>query len=126
MRGAWGAVLLVAVFPLLSDDLPRDVVQLSGIKRKMAQNLSHITNYTCLETITREQQVPDRKPSRKPVRFHRIDVVRLEVAEVGGDELFSRPGDNRFEKRGVSDLVIGGGLMGNGTFSGFAHDVFNS
>jgi len=126
MRRGIGVILMVGVFHLLADDLPRGVVQLSNIKKKMAQNLSRIPNYTCLETITREQQVPGRKPSaRKPVPFHLIDVVRLEVAEISGDELFSRPGENKFEKRGLSDLVSGG-LMGNGTFSGFAHDVFTS
>jgi hypothetical protein len=56
--------------------------------------------------------------------FRRTDVVRREVAEVDGDELFALPGNHDFKKMSVSDLA-GGGLIGNGSFSLFAHDVFS-
>ncbi len=59
---------------------------LSQIKAKMADNLSRLPNYTCLQTIERSHRDARKK------RFERQDLVRLEVALVGGRELFAWPG----------------------------------
>ena len=109
-------------------ELPKGVLQLRDIKRQMTRNLSRMPNYTCLETIVRSRHESDKQViavAGKSVPFRRVDVVRLEVAEVGGDELFARPGEHNFRDLDFADMVQGG-LMGNGIFSGFARDVFLS
>jgi hypothetical protein len=123
-------VLLLAVLAFSARtwqaELPRDLALLSEIKRKMAQNLSRVPNYTCLETISRGRRAPDRlviSVPGKQVPFRRTDVVRLEVAEVGGIELFAHAGEHNFENKDILEFAHGG-LMGNGMFSSFAHDIF--
>ncbi len=108
--------------------IPREVLQLRNIKRQMAREMSRMPNYTCLETIYRSTHESTRLVIAVPgktVPFRRMDVVRLEVAEVNGNELFARPGEHEFHRKEITELVPGG-LMGNGIFSGFAHDVFSS
>jgi hypothetical protein len=121
------ALAIVALpAPLWQDDLPRDQVLLSSIKRKMKQNLSRVPNYTCLETVSRGNRAPERfviSVPGKDVPFRRTDVLRLEVAEVSGDELYAHAGEHNFEKREIAEFGKGG-LIGNGAFSLFAHDIF--
>jgi hypothetical protein len=111
---------------LWQGELPHDQVLLRDIKRKMRQNLSRVPNYTCLETISRGRRAPERlviSVPGKEVPFRRIDVLRLEVAEVNGKELYAHAGEHNFEEREISEFGKGG-LIGNGSFSLFAHDVF--
>ena len=92
----------------------------------MKQNLARVPNYTCLETISRGRHGPERlviSVPGKQVPFRRIDVLRLEVAEVGGSEYFAHAGEHNFEKKDIAEFA-NGGLIGNGMFSLFAHDVF--
>jgi hypothetical protein len=113
---------------LWPDELPHEVLLLRDIKLRMRRNVARLPNYTCLETIARGQRAPERfvvAVPGKSVPFRRTDVVRLEVAEVGHDELFAHPGEHDFQKREISEFVRGG-LIGNGIFSLFAHNVFLS
>ena len=106
--------------------LPNDLELLRNVKLKMARNLSRVPNYTCLETVARGRRAPDRMVTSVPgkqVPFRRTDVVRLEVAVVGGHELFAHAGEHNFESEDIMDFAHGG-LMGNGMFASFAHDVF--
>ena len=106
--------------------LPADVILLHKIKVKMQGNLSRVPNYTCLETIDRGRRAPEKYVIAVPgkqVPFRRLDVLRLEVAEVGGIEWFAHAGEHNFQKSDISEFA-GGGLIGNGIFSTFAHDVF--
>ena len=98
-------------------DLPPDVLFLSRSTRHISQAIASFSNYTCTETIDREQK----KPAANS--FQRIDLVRLEVAKTGAKELFAWPGAARFEDRPITDFV-GGGLIGNGVYSLFAEDIF--
>jgi hypothetical protein len=123
---ALGALAFPA--PTRQAELPEDVLLLNRIKAKMEQNLSRIPNYTCLETMVRGQHASNRLVIAAPgksVPFRTRDIVRFEVAEVGGVELFARPGEHNFEKRDLRELASTG-LIGDGIFSGFAHDVFRS
>ena len=97
--------------------LPREVLLLTRIKRRMAQNLEHIPDYTCLETIERSR----RRAALQP--FQVVDTVRLEVVVVGGKELYSWPGAEKFEEEEVGAIVTGG-LISSGDFAMHAHDVF--
>ena len=107
-------------------ELPRDLSLLRDIKTKMGRNLARVPNYTCLETVYRGAHASDRfviAVPGKAVPFRRIDVLRLEVAEVEGNELYARAGEHNFEKKDIFEFS-NGGLIGNGTFTLFARDVF--
>ena len=85
----------------------------------MVRNLSQVPNYTCLQTIERSQ-----RPSPKQ-KFQPLDKVRLEVALVGGKELYSWPGAGRFEEKGL-DSFLGGGTTSTGDYALHARSVFES
>ena len=95
------------------------LLQLSRVKHRMAANLAHQPDYTCVETIERSRR---RKPSRK---FELIDVLRLEVALAGGTEMFAWPGDRKFEATDPRNLIRTGAI-GNGYFALHARAVFVS
>ncbi len=65
---------LIAFDPELSPEL----VLLAKIKRKAAQDLSHVPSFTCLATFDRAQRGDDTKP------FTHVDTVRAEIAYVNG------------------------------------------
>jgi hypothetical protein len=115
------------VFCAAQSTLSQERLRLVGIRQRMHENQERIPNYTCLETITRA-----RRPSAalvlnakgRPNRFLRQDVVRLEVAVVDGNEFFAWPGARNFAETEMSTFVRGG-LIGNGMFSSFAHNIFD-
>src|SRR5689334_1179660 len=90
---------------------------LEKIRIQMIDNLMHLPNYTCLQTIERTRR---RAPAR---RFELVDMIRLEVALVNGHELFSWPGAGKFDDKEIADLVPGGAI-GNGNFALHAKSVF--
>jgi hypothetical protein len=90
---------------------------LAQIRAKMADNLSHLPNYTCLQTIERS-----RRDARKK-RFDRQDIVRLEVALVEGRERFAWPGAQRIDETDLSKLLETG-VFGTGNFGLFARAIF--
>jgi hypothetical protein len=99
--------------------LPPEVLLLAKIKLRAAENLSGLPNYTCLQSIERYRR---RAPTRKA---ELVDTLRLEVALVGGKELFAYPGGEGFEDREPSELAPGG-AFGNGAFALHAKSVFLS
>ena len=102
---------------LHSQDLPPWVLTLSRIKRQARAELEHVPNYACLETISRSQK----KPSR-PV-FEPVDTLRIEVAFIGGQEMFAREGASEF--RIVEPAaIISQGSFGTGAFTGLARNLF--
>ena len=60
-----------------------ETLLLSRIREKIASNLASLPSYTCLETTERAERA-DRAPS-----FLVSDILQLEVAEIGGKELFA-------------------------------------
>ena len=110
------ALLSVTVACVAQSDLPPAVIQLSRIKAQMAAHLSHIANFTCLETIRRSR-------SDRVGRMVNSDTLRLEVAFVDGKELFSRLGADQFEDRGIGHFGAGGAI-GSGLFASLARGVF--
>jgi hypothetical protein len=107
------------LYAFSQNDLAPELLTLARIKVKAAENLKALPNYTCLETIERSRR---RAPSR---RYELVDTVRLEVAVVGGKELFAWPGGGQFEERELSKMVPGGAI-GNGNFALHARSVFLS
>lgn len=91
-------------------DLPKNVLQLAQLKRRVKAAIGTLPNYACLETIERAQ----RKNAKQP--FRHIDTVHVEVAVVGDRELYSWPGANKFEDRDITEM-IDSGTVANGGFA---------
>lgn len=97
----------------------QQAILLNRVRAHMQSALSTLPNYTCLETIERVHRRPKSK------RFDLVDTVRLEVALVNGKELFSWPGEKKFDDREISEIVKGGAI-GNGSFALHAKSIFQS
>jgi hypothetical protein len=91
---------------------------LMKIRRRMAENLARLPNYTCRETIERTHAEPGSR------HFTLVDRLRLEVAYVGGRELYAWPGAQRFDERSIDEIVGDGAAIGNGSFAMHARAVF--
>jgi hypothetical protein len=83
----------------------------------MAETLEHQPDYTCLETVERTYRTAG---SRKP---HLDDTLRLEVALVGGREMFAWPGEKTFEETDLRKMIPTG-TFGNGNFALHERSVF--
>lgn len=123
MRPAIGLGLLVTVGLVAQSPqetgLDPETLLLARIKLRMEETLLRQPDYTCLETIERSRRKP---PAR---RFQLLDTLRLEVALVGGKELFSWPGAREFQDRDLRELVPTG-TIGTGSFALHARSVFLS
>lgn len=115
MKAVGGLVLAIIVSA--QSELPKDVIQLAQIRRDVAKSIATLDNYTCVETIDREE----RKNGRP--RFQHLDTVNVEVAVVQDSELYSWPGAAKFEDRDVGEMV-GAGLMASGSFRSAIKSVF--
>jgi hypothetical protein len=82
----------------------------------MADTLLKMPDYTCLETIVRSKRETMKRP------FTLVDLLHLEVTQVGDKELYSEQGGRRFEER-VTDLVRNG-MISTGQFTLAARSVF--
>lgn len=107
----------LVVLPSFAADLTPDQLLLAQVRLQMARNLEQLPNYTCTQTIERSGR------SGSSAKLRLVDVLRLEVAMVEGDELFAWPGSRNFEKRELRDM-IGSGMTGNGQFGLFARALF--
>ncbi|HYP04625.1 MAG TPA: hypothetical protein VER03_00185 [Bryobacteraceae bacterium] len=125
MRGI--CVLLLAVCSLppvlraqseATHDIPRDVLLLARVRAHMSDLLLRLPNYTCLLNI-------ERTGRSATGRMQLLDVVRIEVALVEGNELFAWPGSKNFQDTKIVDMVKGGAI-GSGNFALHAKSVFQS
>ena len=89
------------------------------VRRRMAENLAHLPNYTCLETIDRSvrRKVKDKLVFR--------DRIRLEVGFIEAEEMFGWPGSSRFEPNFLQQIPQAG-ASGIGSFGGITNMVFGS
>ena len=87
---------------------PQDL--LSRIRSHLREYVTQLPDYTCRVTLERYS----RRVGRIGLEF--IDRLRLEVAYTEGNELYSWPGDDRFE-RGIEDLLPSHGLVSNGSYA---------
>ena len=108
--------LLLLAQPPQEQTLPPDLDLISRVRIRMAENLTRLPNYTCLQTIERSR----RKPGG--ARFEPVDRVRLEVALVEGKEVFGWPGGDKIAESEITNLV--GGTIGNGDFALFLKSIF--
>jgi hypothetical protein len=106
---------------LPGQDLPPWVLLLARVKQHGRASFEHIPDYTCLETVNRFER------PRNGASFRQIGTLLLEVASVGGKELFARKGAARFQD-GDPAAFTSEGLIGSGDFSAtplnlFVHDA---
>ena len=102
-----------------AQELSPESVLLARIKVRMAENLRRLPNYTCLQTIERSAR------NAATQRYRPVDILRMEVALVGGKELFAWPGEQNFEEKELREIATSG-AMGNGNFALHARSVFLS
>ena len=89
----------------------------SRIRDHMREYIAHLPDYTCRITLERFKHPKARAP------FDLSDRLRLEVAYTGGQELYSWPGDGRFEA-GIEDLLPGHGMVSNGSYALHVRNLF--
>jgi hypothetical protein len=92
-------------------------VLLQRIRGRIAEHLSRLRDYTCHVVIDRLERAFNSSS------LDRRDSVELDVAFVGGRELFSRPGEAQFAEQPISQIVPHG-MIGNDTFGSHDDDVF--
>jgi len=109
-----GALLVLAGIAS-GQDLPPEVLLLSRIKTHMREELAHLPNYTCLETIARYH-----KAAGHPLPFQGelrpLDTVRLEIVYSNREEWYGSPGDRNLSTKNPLEF-IGSGMIGNGVFA---------
>jgi len=110
---------LVFASSLAQDALPPEMRQLVKIKQRMAASLKNLPNYTCQATIERYRR------AAWTDRWEHVDDHQVEVALVGGDEWFSRPGAGRLETRDLRDLIPTG-LVSSGDYANHVRSVFST
>jgi len=101
-----------------SGALPPELALLSKIRYHAIENLVHLPNYTCVETVERTRR------GARTKKFQLIDTLRIEVALVDGKEMFTWPGGKKFDEMDVTKMVPEGGAMGNGNFALHARAIF--
>ena len=102
-----------------AQQLPPETVKLARIRQKAAEQLSSLPDYTCLETVERTWRGAGSRT------FTPIDVVRFEVAHVGGRELYAWPGARQLSEAPLASL-IGFGATASGDFALRARNIFLS
>jgi hypothetical protein len=94
-------------------------LMLQRIRDRLAAHLSQLHNYTCHVAIDR--LVQDLNPSRLDQR----DRAEFDVAFLGDRELFSKPGETRFEDQSIN-RVVKMGMIGNDILGSHDDDLFSS
>ncbi len=130
MSGRLQAALVLALLALASSEsggqdvqFPPGVLLLSRIKRHVAQELEHLPEYTCLETVDRSLSHGDSKG--KPGKLEPLDTLRLEILYSGRKELYASPGAHVFRDESPA-AFIAGGMIGDGVFATQLQSIFVS
>jgi hypothetical protein len=117
---------VAAVFFLLApttipQDLAREVLLLSRVKRHLREELARTPNYTCLETISRFRDDP-KSLLQSHKGLARQDTVRLEIVYTNGREWYGSPGAKSIS---IDNPIafIGGGMIGTGAFAMMMHNI---
>ena len=116
MRSAPGRLLILACAAACCSAAD-DPALASRIREHMREYVARLPDYTCRITLERSA-----RPSARGA-FELRDRLRLEVAYTGGQELYSWPGEDRFEG-GIEDLLPGHGMVSNGSYALHVRNVF--
>ena len=102
-----------------------DQIALLSAKEKVLASLEAIPNYTCLQAIERVRTSGERarRPDGLPPAIDALlelaessEKLRVEVGFVDDKELYSWPGEDRFEEKSLPEMV-GFGFTSSGTFA---------
>lgn len=115
---------LVLACVAAAQDLSPEPQLLVRIESHMREELSHLPNYTCLETIARFQNETARQ-SKPPGRLEPLDTVRLEVVYSNRREWYGAPGERSLSADNPLEFVDSG-LVGTGAFAMILHNVFEA
>ena len=108
-------------------------VALLRAKEKVLESLEAIPNYTCMQAIDRVRlrgeraRQPDGSPPPIDALLHLAESsekLRVEVGFVDDKELYSWPGEDRFEERSLPEMV-GFGFTSSGTFATALRTAFS-
>ncbi|MGO9228866.1 MAG: hypothetical protein ACLQKA_06590 [Bryobacteraceae bacterium] len=113
-NGVWRRVCLYCL-PAICQQQPPVI---DALKRRVLDDLAHIPNYTCTETIERSTR------GARSRSFEDVDRYRVEVAYVGGKELFGWPGSDKLDEPDLTTMVPG--TVSNGEFALLAGLTFSS
>jgi hypothetical protein len=113
----WGLRILILF--LAQSSVPREVVQLARVKHDMSTALERIPNYTCMETVVRSVS----EAGSKGFKIH--DTQRIDVAYIGGRELYSRHGAGKIDKIQPGHFIPFG-VTSTGEFVSHARSVFGN
>jgi len=109
------AGMVLATAAHAADLTPPEILSL--IRTRMAQTLARLPDYTCGETIERSVR------ARGSDQFEIQDLLRVDVAFLGGRELYAWPGSPRFGDQNILDMVPDGSI-GTGNYGALGIDVF--
>lgn len=98
--------------------LPPEVTLLARIKARVKEQMAHVPEYTCLETLDRYHKSAGKNVVEKP-----LDTVRLEVLFAGRQEFFASPGARDFRDSDPGRF-ISTGMIGSGMFAGHVQTIF--
>ena len=107
--------LLMAALPAIAGDGAELVAR---IRRHASEILLRLPDYTCRMTVDRTARLSSSK------KWRPVDKLRLDVAYVGGKELFAWPEASTFEEKSLSDMVGRGALSSTGDFAMHLRAIF--
>ena len=96
-------------------DLAPEVLLLARIKSHLHEELSHVPNSTCLETVSRFRR-DSRSNLRSRGKLTALDTVRLEIVYSGTREWYGSPGARNLSEESPAAFT-GSGMIGNGEFA---------
>lgn len=107
-----------SVFAADSQGAENPELLLQRIRGRIAAHLSQLHNYTCHVVIDRLVQDPSFS------RLDQRDRAEFDVAFLGERELFSKPGEARFEEQSINRVVTAG-MIGNDILGSHDDDLFS-
>jgi hypothetical protein len=108
----------LATYAAFSQDLAPEVLMLARIKAHMRHELAQVPNFTCVECFARSHKSAGPSGTMRP-----LDTLQLEVAHIGGRELFSWLGETTFKEDDPAKF-IGSGMISTGVFVSFLRTLF--
>ena len=138
--GQHGWIIFVATGVFYAQATPDAVRVLDQVRDRVVKRISHLPDYTCVQTINRsyfrrarrQQPAPscsqihaDKEAQRDHLGLYLTDRLRLDVKVSGSEEIGSWAGASQFNAKSIFDFV-GGGPFGTGALGTFATDVFTS
>lgn len=112
----WAVMVCGLMLPAIADDGNE---LLGRVLERMRDQIGRLPDYTCTQTVERRARPNAEKP------WTQVDRLQLEVALVGGKELYAVAGQRSFSEKPLIDMVKKG-TVSTGQFGLLAHHVFVS